>query len=197
MKNFLILFICLLLNAGISFGQTSGPAVTHKNQYDLQNEFYVAYGFGSVYYYINQNTNSEWSYTTPGSFIAGYTRSLNRVIGVGFQVCYTPMKGTYNLSSTGVQTKNYNYIQGLARVKFQYLNKPMFGMYSGIAIGVTMDYHSETSSNGKTTNHQYLYPAGQLTLLGFRVGRTAAFMGEFGIGTLSILNLGFSCKFGN
>ena len=197
MKNFLIFIFCLLFMAGTSFAQTTGSTVTHKNQYDVLNDDYVAYGFGSVYYYINQNNNANWSFTTAGSFIAGYTRSLNRVIGVGFQVCYTPMSATYNLSSAGVQSKNYNYVQGLARVKFQYLNKPTFGMFSGVAIGVTMNYYSETSSNGKTTNRQDLLPAGQLTLLGFRVGRSASFIGEFGIGTLSILNVGFSYKFGN
>jgi len=89
-----------------------------------------------------------------------------------------------------------NFIQGLARIKFQYLNKPVFAMYSGIAIGVTLDYYSETAKNGTTTSQQKLFPAGQLTLLGFRVGRGGAFCGEFGIGTLSILNLGVSVKFG-
>jgi hypothetical protein len=197
MKNFLISIFFLLVIAGNSFGQTTGSTITHTNQYDVLNDVYVTYGFGSVYYYINQNSNSNYSFTTAGSFILGYTRSLNKVIGVGFQIAYTPMTATYNLSSSGTETKNYNYVQALARVRFQYLNKPVFGMYSGIAIGVTMDYHSETSTSGKTTTHQYLYPAGQLTLLGFRVGRSAAFMGEFGIGTLSILNLGFSYKFGN
>ena len=78
------------------------------------------------------------------------------------------------------------------------VNFAVFAMYSGVAIGVAIDYYSESGfevSNGSSSK-QEISPAGQLTLLGFRVGRRAAFCGEFGIGTLSILNMGFSYKFG-
>jgi len=180
-----------------SFGQATGPAETKKNQYDVLNDFYIEYGYGSVYFYIDQGQNNAYSFTSPGSFIFGYTRSLNKVIGVGFMMCYTPVTAKYNHSTSGTETMNYNYVQALARVKFQYMNKPSFAMYSGVAIGVTMDYYYETTTEGRTNSSQTLLPAGQLTLLGFRVGRSAAFMGEFGIGTISILNLGFSYKFGN
>ena len=195
MKNLLSVFLCIMISGGTAFAQKTDTPVK-KNQFDVQNEFYVYYGIGSLYYYISRNSNSGWSYTTYGSFIVGYTRSLNKVIGVGFELAYTPISRTYNLSTSSNQSTYYNYIQALARIRFQYLNRPAFGMYSGIAIGVTMDYYSETSSSGVTTNKQDLLPAGQLALLGFRVGRGAAFSGEFGIGTLSILNIGFSYKFG-
>ncbi len=197
MKNLLVVIFCFLALESASFGQTTGTTVTHTNQYDVLNDFYVEYGYGSVYFYIDQGQNSNYSYTSPGSFIFGYTRSLNKVIGVGFMLCYTPITASANIASSSPQTMNYNYVQALARVKFQYMNRPSFAMYSGVAIGVTMDYYNETSTGGKTKSTQSLLPAGQLTLLGFRVGRSAAFMGEFGIGTLSILNLGFSYKFGN
>ncbi|MEI8005118.1 MAG: hypothetical protein WCI48_02855 [Bacteroidota bacterium] len=196
MKNFLIPIFCLLALESASFGQTTGTTVTHKNQYDVLNDVYVSYGLGSLYLYIDQNSGGSWSYTSPGSFILGYTRSMNKIIGVGFQLAYTPVSGKYNYSSSVSETEYNNYMQALARIKFQYLNKPGFGMYSGIAIGVTMNFYQKTTS-GTTLNQQKLLPAGQLTLLGFRVGHGAAFMGEFGIGTLSILNLGFSYKFGN
>ena len=68
-------------------------------------------------------------------------------------------------------------------------------MYSGIGIGVTMDYY--TNEQTTTKKGQQLLPAGQFTLLGFRVGRALSFFGEFGIGTNSIVNCGLSYKFGD
>ncbi|MCX6287320.1 MAG: hypothetical protein NTY96_09405 [Bacteroidetes bacterium] len=196
MKNAVFTLLFLFLATGITFAQKEQTVNNEKpHQKELLNEVYVTYGIGSLYYYIDMNSNSNWSYTSIGTFILGYTRSMNKVIGVGFQIGYTPISAKYNGSSSS--TRNYNYIQALARIKFQYLNKPTFAMYSGIAIGVAMDYKSETGSSGSTSsNTQEIVPAGQLTLLGFRVGRGGAFCGEFGIGTLSILNLGVSIKFG-
>ena len=68
-------------------------------------------------------------------------------------------------------------------------------MYSGIGIGVTMNYY--TNEESTTNKGQQLLPAGQFTLLGFRVGRALSFFGEFGIGTNSIVNCGISYKFGD
>ncbi len=196
MKKALFTLVILFLFSGVIFAQTEQAVNKEKpHQQDLLNEVYVSYGMGSLYYYINVNSGGNWSWTGIGSFIVGYTRSMNKIIGVGFQLAYTPLsaKYTYNSSST----KNYNYIQALARIKFQYLNKPTFAMYSGIAIGVSMDYYSESGSGSTgSSSKQELAPAAQLTLLGFRVGRGGAFCGEFGIGTLSIINLGVSIKFG-
>lgn len=194
MKKITLAILFLFLFSGAAFSQAQQAAAKEKShQIDLLNEVYASYGLGSLFYFINQNSSN--SYNSPGTFIVGYTRSLNKIIGVGFQLGFTPITTQYPLGSSYSKEVN-NYLQGLARVKFQYLNKPVFAMYSGVAIGVTLDYYSETSKGGTTTNTQKLYPAGQLTLLGFRVGRGGAFVGEFGIGTLSILNLGVSFKFG-
>ncbi|MDP4281002.1 MAG: hypothetical protein Q8867_02530 [Bacteroidota bacterium] len=191
MKRTVILLFCILFVSTASFAQGSKNETTKTNQYDVLNDFTFSYGFSSLYYLIENSNNSDHSITSPGTFILGYTRSLNKVVGVGFQMAYTPMKSTISY-----ETKNFNYLQALARVKFQYLNKPNFAMYSGVAIGISLNYYSHTY-HGVTTDQQKPVPAGQLTLVGFRVGRSPAFVGEFGIGTLSILNLGFSYKFGN
>lgn len=194
MKKLLpILIVAFLLPGLLPAQETTAHAQQKINQRDLLNEVYATYGFGSLYMYIAQNQKSSWSYTTPGTFVVGYTRSINKIIGVGFLLGYTPLNGEYQ-NGPG-QSEHHNYIQALARIRFQYLNNPSFGMYSGIAIGVTQDFYSTTYS-GMTSNKQQLLPAGQLTLLGFRVGRTGAFCGEFGLGTLAILNLGVSIKFG-
>lgn len=196
----MIVIIFLSLLSGIVFAQTGQNANQgKKDQIGLLNEVYASYGIGSIFYFINQNNNnsqnSNNSYSNFGTIIIGYTRTLNKIIGVGFQLGFAPVTIQFSNNDTYTQEVN-NYLQALARIKFQYLNKPTFAMYSGIAIGVTMDYFNQSLKNGTTTKTQKLLPAGQLTLLGFRVGRGVAFCGEFGIGTLSILNLGVSFKFG-
>ena len=69
-------------------------------------------------------------------------------------------------------------------------------MYSGVGLGVTMNYYQEKQPD-QTQTGQTIWPAAQLTLLGFRVGRALSFFGEFGVGTNSILNAGISYKFGD
>lgn len=191
----LAILLMTIIPAATCLGQNEVKKPKPLSQTDVLNDFSISYGIGSVYYYIDQNQNSNLSWNGIGTFMLGYTRSINRVIGVGFEVGFTPVSATNNNSYGNHYTKNYNYLQALARVKFCYLNRPAFVMYSGVAIGVTMNYYNETNS-GSTTAGQSLLPAGELSLLGFRLGRSAAFTGEFGIGTLSILNIGFSYKFG-
>jgi len=51
-------------------------------------------------------------------------------------------------------------------------------------------------SGGLELSRQKLLPAGQLSLLGFRVGRSLAFFGEFGVRKNYILTAGISYKLG-
>ena len=94
-----ILFTSCLCNA-----QTQTAAKKEKlQQVNLQNEFYFTYGLGSIYYFINQNTTNN---TSPGSFIAGYTRSITNVVGVGFQAAYTQVTFSQKLSSSKTISNN-------------------------------------------------------------------------------------------
>ncbi|MDP1624054.1 MAG: hypothetical protein Q8M08_17150 [Bacteroidales bacterium] len=198
-----ILLSMMLLFAGVTtmFGQPA-EAPIKKNQTDLFNDFYISYGTGTLYYFI-ENEGME-AKNLSGTFLVGFSRSINKLIAVGFQLSYT------NIDRTGIdylysyqQTVSYtntkmtdNLWQGIANVRFRYLNTPAFCMYSGVGMGVTMDYYHKTVDS-VASNGQKLLPAGQLTLLGFRFGRAISFFGEFGIGTNSILNAGISYKFGD
>ncbi|MEI6172659.1 MAG: hypothetical protein WCR01_02835 [Bacteroidota bacterium] len=194
MKKFTLLVVSFVLICMVTATAQEKPGKQKNDQVNLWNDFYISYGIGSVLYFSNQN--SDYNKTTTGTFLIGYSRSINRVIAVGFQVSYGNVERTTptNLSDSWYKY-NDNYWQGMAGVRFRYLNKPMFCMYSGVGIGVTMDYYSE-SSLSYTKTGQKLLPAAQLTLLGFRVGRAISFFGEFGIGTNSIINAGVSYKFG-
>ena len=203
MKKMILLTVALLIAGTASlYAQThEAKSKNQKNdQSDLYNDFYISYGTGTVFYFMdNEGMKAN---TLSGTFLVGFARSMNKVIAVGFQLSYTNIgRSEINYSGYPNQTSyttemTDNLWQGLANVRFRYLNKPSFCMYSGIGMGVTMDYYSKSATGTPTTKGQKLLPAAQLTLLGFRVGRAFSFFGEFGIGTNSIINAGLSYKFG-
>ncbi|MEI7724261.1 MAG: hypothetical protein WCK09_04105 [Bacteroidota bacterium] len=204
-KMILITLILLFSGVVFTFGQDhNAKAKNLKNdQSDLCNDFYISYGTGTVFFFITNESMKANSMS--GTFLVGFARSLNKVISVGFQLSYTQISRStinydnypYNTSYNDEMTDNL--WQGIANVRFRYLNKPSFCMYSGIGMGVTMDYYQKTydvNANPSSSKGQKLLPAAQLTLLGFRVGRAFSFFGEFGVGTNSIINAGLSYKFG-
>lgn len=206
MKKMMLITLTLLFTGVVfTFGQDQN-AKTQKlknDQSDLCNDFYISYGTGTVFFFIDNESMKANSMS--GTFLVGFARSLNKVIAVGFQLSYTQINrssenyGSYPYNTSYNDEMTDNLWQGIANVRFRYLNKPSFCMYSGIGMGVTMDYYWKTydvGSNPSTTKGQKLLPAAQLTLLGFRVGRALSFFGEFGIGTNSIINAGVSYKFG-
>ena len=187
----------------LSFSQNKEAAVpTGKaDQSELYNNFYLSYGIGSLFYYIENHGLTANS--TSGNILLGYSRSLNKVVAVGFQVMYSQVDREATQSelyypSYYSQEKATDHLwQGLASLRFQYLNRKAFCMYSGFGMGVTMNSYTQTDSYGIEKKGQQLLPAAQLTLLGFRIGRAVSFFGEFGIGTSSILSGGISYKFGD
>ena len=199
MNKMILIAIAIVFAAStFSYGQAGQTSVKKpkKDQAELYNDFYASYGTGTIYYFIT-NEGMKAAYLS-GTILVGFSRSLSTVISVGFQMSYTNIgrsEQNYGYPNQYETKMTDNLWQGLANVRFRYLNKPSFCMYSGIGMGVTMDYYQQTNGT-TTTKGQKLLPAGQLTLLGFRVGRALSFFGEFGIGTNSILNAGVSYKFG-
>jgi len=201
-KMALVTMVLLVAGSYAMFGQTNDAKAksTKQHQAELYNNFYVSYGLGSLFYFIN-HYDATADHTT-GTFQLGYARSLNKVVAVGFLLSYSSI-GRSEESDNHSYGNDYKVDdilwQGIANVRFQYLNRPSFCMYSGVGIGVTMDNYKRTYSNNSNPEKkgQNLYPAGQLTLLGFRIGRALSFFGEFGVGTNSIINAGISYKFGD
>ena len=203
MKKLLIIIVVSLISGiSTSFSQDNdAKAKSGKtNQADLYNNFYLSCGIGSIYYFIdNEGATAN---TTSGTFLLGYSRSLNKVVTVGFQLTYTNFGRSQQQYSYPDYSYKYdvndNLWQGLATLHVHYLNRSSFSMYSGFGMGVTMDMYTKTNtSTNNYTKGQKLFPATQLTLLGFRVGRAFSFFGEFGVGTNSIINAGISYKFGD
>ena len=113
----------------------------------------------------------------------------------GYQNFHYTGKGKLsNNSDTAKITADDRLVTGIARVTFCYLNKPFIRMYSGIGIGLTIDFGKATV-NGESTSERKLWPGGELTLMGLRFGRAFGGFLEFGFGSYGILNAGLSYKF--
>ncbi len=207
MKKLAFLLMMLIsMGYSSSFAQDKNVSSStgKHDQVNLYNDLYISYGIGTVYYFIDNEGATANS--TPGTFLLGFSRSLNKIISVGFQFSYTNIGRTsdyYDYYSSYYSPEHSKLVmtdnlwQGIANVRFRYLNRPSFCMYSGMGIGVTMDYYEQKLNGTETSKGQKILPAAQLTLLGFRFGRALSVFGEFGVGTNSILNAGVSYKFGD
>ena len=171
------------------------------------NDVSVSYSAGSIYYFtgnINHNDYPDNFYTDDtdprgmGAFALSYHRKLNSVVAMGFNVSYLNLyHEATDYSDPGLSQKYYdNMFSILASIRFLYVHKPVITMYSGVSIGLTVDF-GKTTFNGIDYTDKKLYPAGQLTLMGMRVGRAFGGFAEFGFGTLGIISAGLSYRFGD
>jgi len=212
-----------LLISLFSFSQnteTTSTASTKSSQATLYNDFYGGYGALSIFYFTGRmkhssdyptesGTTSSGDYysnkkfTEPqsaGNFFIGYGRSLNRVVSTGILFGFQNFHytGTALLKASGTDTAKFKVddllVTGIARVTFCYLNKPFIRMYSGIGIGLTIDF-GKVTVNSEQTSERKLWPGGQITLMGLRFGRAFGGFVEFGFGSYGILNAGLSYKF--
>lgn len=134
----------------------------------------------------------------------GYDRMLNKIIMIGFVASYINCnyKRTYtdwDGTHLGEATFNDNLLTGIARVTFNYVNKPIIRVYSSIGMGITIDLskvQGDMPQSIEETERKIL-PAGQLTFMGVRFGRSFGGFCEFGIGTNSIITAGFNYQFGD
>jgi len=211
MKKIFPLLMAFSLMSTLLFSQTdlTTPVTDTKTaQPTLTNDFYLGYGGLSVFYFSGQlvtsfsleySSNNLSDPSSPGCIFFGYSRILNKVISTGF------MFGYQDFQSTGISTNNESssnipvtvddrLLMGIAKINFTYVSKPAIHMYSGVGIGITMDFATE-KANGESSSDRKLFPGGQLTLMGLRFGRAFGGFIEFGVGTYGILNAGLSYRF--
>jgi hypothetical protein len=222
MKKTFIILLILSISFPYLFGQNAGTKETKstkRSQTELYNDFYAGYGALSIFYFTGRMKHSsgfptETSHydgyyyyspeytdpTSPGTIYLGFARSLNRVVSVGFLFGYQDLKYTESFTKSSTDPTVYQIkaddqlLTGIARVTFCYLNRPTVRMYSGIGIGLTIDFGKANGDVDSKTERK-LWPGGQLTLMGLRFGRAFGGFVEFGFGSYGILNAGLSYKF--
>jgi len=217
-KIFILGFALSMFPFLTSFSQKTEQDVvrsTKKDQSKLYNDVNIAFGIGTLYLFTSQVNHSYDSYdsyssqrtdiNSIGTFMIGYNRMLTKGIMVGFVASYfnCNYKRTYvdNYGShyIGEATFNDNLLNGIARVTFNYVNKPVVRVYSSIGMGITVDLshvQGDQAGSVKETERKIL-PAGQITFMGVRFGRSFGGFVEFGIGTNAILTGGLNYQFGD
>jgi hypothetical protein len=203
---FLLTLILFIVSANISL------LSQEIHSLDRPNEIYGGYGAGSVYYFASPidhyyadipyySYSTEQEPTSIGTFFLGYNRHMGKVVSIGFVVSYMHLNQNieYNNDPYSYDTTTFwgqnqdDLITGMARVTFNYVRKPVLTIYSGAALGMTIDLGSSTVNGFKDTERK-LKPAGQLTLFGLRAGKALGGFIEFGVGTNGILIAGISYK---
>ena len=205
-KIFILVFALSMFPFLVSTGQNSDQEAVKSNKKDqskLYNDVNIAYGVGSLYLFTGE-VNHSYSYANsyyPGSLsdvnsvgaiLIGYNRMVSKVVMVGFVASYLNVNYTGKITSyeggyQGIANYNDNLFNGIARVTFNYVNKPTVRVYSGIGMGITVDLSNmESPGNDKQTDRKIL-PAGQITFMGVRFGRAFGGFCEFGIGTNSFI----------
>ena len=221
MKKNLFLFISSIIFFSVSvIGQNTeqlSQSTGKLDQSKLYNEFFASYGIGSMYIFSGTVDHSYSTYSSSysststdvrsaGSFLIGYNRMINRVVMIGFTASFMNLNysrtfRSYEYYDGYVGTINYNdnVLSGIAKVTFNYVNKPMVRVYSGIAFGISVDLSNAqgTKSGDTKEKDKKIFPAGQLTFMGVRFGRALGGFCEFGMGTNPIISAGISYQFGD
>ena len=182
-------------------------SVKAQNGYDeMKHEVAISYGVGS-------NSDIIDAYEKIGGALVGarfenekyfgpicaeYFYHVKNWLGVGGILAYGQSKqDVYLAGSKDGESKN-TYLTLMPAVKFDWLRKSHFGMYSKLAVGATLrneKYTSDTVSN-KNDSDSELHLNWQASLLGIEAGSTT-FRGfiELGTGEQGIALIGLRYKF--
>lgn len=183
--------------------------VRAQEGYDTKHEIGLSYGFGSNSDIISgfggslgagiSGSRTE-NRTRFGAISAEYFYHASEVIGVGGILSYARYKEDVisNRDDSKIGTDIDNYFTIMPAVKFNWLRKDHFGMYSKLAAGVglaNMKYDTDKNSNPNDTDNKAFFNW-QASLIGVEAGgsRLRAFV-ELGFGEQGIGLLGIRYKF--
>lgn len=153
-------------------------------------------------------TTSYDNKTVYPAISAEYTRHLNKIISVGvigaFNGSKSDMFCNWKDNTTGTTTKkevgtaNKFFISVLPTVKFDWLRKKNFGMYSKLAVGATFwsERQKVNEGNKEVAKDNGVFFAFQASLVGAEIGaeNLRAFV-ELGVGEQGMASMGLRYKF--
>ncbi len=178
---------------------------------ELKNEVGISYGLGMSTIgdglgnafgrgLIEYNTGREWANNKQfGSLSIEYFRHLsNPKIAVGAIASYSRYGEDVVLKSTQVKEgeRTRNYFTVMPAVKFNWINKDHFALYSKLGVGGTIV--SETAKDdkkGTSESNSHLYFAYQVSALGVEFGSKLRGFVEAGVGEQGIILAGIRYKF--
>jgi len=174
---------------------------------DHQNELYVSWGLGSVQEFVSvfgsiidqviRNSFGGESYTenddSTGAIGIGYNRHLTPRWTLGGIANFVRYTRTATSMSGMVERARDDYFTVMARTDFRWVNAQYFQIYSSLALGGT--YVHSYQMDGGDLSHNGLIYAGQINLLGLRVGHNIGAFLELGFGWNGLIAAGASGTF--
>ena len=177
------------------------------NAQDTKHEISIAYGGGSTSQILDAWTKvgtSLGSFGTAtfdneklfGPISAEYFYRINNVIGVGAIGAFMRSNEEARVSGHEYGDKTSTYITVMPAVKFNWLQKKNFGLYSKLAAGITLQNVTfEEDDTDKTYTEKQTFFNFQASLLGIEVGNKVCGFAELGFGEQGIIMGGVRCKF--
>ena len=132
-----------------------------------------------------------------GALSLEYFYHITPLIGVGAVGCYTKETKNMYIGDTQKGEAKNSFITVLPAVKFNWLRKKYFGMYSKVAAGVSFASKKEDYTDGTASRSENSVEFNwQLSALGIEAGSpyVRGFV-ELGIGEQGMLLAGVRCKF--
>ena len=195
----------IILMAAVAM-MTAMSAQAQSNVYDTKHEVAISYG-------IDSNSQIIDAFETIGGALVGakfendkffgpisaeYFYHVKNWLGVGGILAYGQNKqDVFLLGDKDGESKN-TYLTLMPAVKFDWLRKKHFGMYSKLAVGATL--RSEKYDSDKASSRDYsdseVHVNWQVSLLGIEAGGPTlrAFI-ELGTGEQGIILAGLRFKF--
>lgn len=197
MKKNLILIVLIAL--------ATLTSITTKAQ---KNEINVSYGVVSANAFsefyaesilngITLGSHDFKNFKSTGSLGIDYYRSVSDHIKLGAALIYEQISRDYYFEKKFRGKIEANYITIMPQVKFLYITKPAFELYSSLAAGASLRYEEfQPSKSGvKKDDASDIFFAFQANLLGIRVGKKLGGFVELGLGNKGIINGGISYRF--
>ena len=175
---------------------------------NLKNELNLSYGIGSTSHLgdgLGEGLGSIFSDTefddgsTLGPISVEYFRHFNNPrLAIGGFISYSKWDSNI-LKKKGdhekVGERKRNYLTVMPSVKWYFVNKNSFGLYTKGAVGTTFYNSTQEDLAGKTEKDSSTHFMYQLSFIGLEVGKQVRGFFEAGIGEQGFLQAGIKYKF--
>ena len=172
---------------------------------DTKHEVSITFGIEPTSQRIDnfKNLGGAIGYTDNDKYMepisAEYFYHAKEWLSIGCVFAYGKWKADYIKFdyNTGEDKKETNYYTFMPAVKFDYIRKKNFGMYSKAALGMSISSTTDTDINGSTYKFSAEYKLNfQASFIGIEAG-SPYFRGfaELGIGEQGIASIGVRYKF--
>lgn len=195
-RNFIILIVsicsCIISNStkaqkneiNVSYGTVTSSEIS-----ELFSETILTGFTGGLYSFKN--------FKSTGAINVDYYRSASKRFKFGGAFIYEQFSReiSFNKEFSG-KTKN-NYITVMPQIKFLYIAKPAFELYSGLGLGASLrnETFDPKETNTKKQKDSEIFMAFHANLLGIRVGKKLGGFAEIGFGNKGLINAGISYRF--